>query len=142
MLRFLSICLLVGGPASAWEAGFDGLCTLSHEEVSGEVLVTYDPARALYAITVTRASDAWRGGPVYGIRFSGPFGLTITTDRHRVAGLDVTVVDTGFGNVLNGLARNETATALLGDQAMTVSLDGAAEAVEAFRACALSPRLV
>ncbi|MBO6707236.1 MAG: hypothetical protein JJ912_14180, partial [Roseitalea sp.] len=72
------------------------------------------------------------------MRFDGPIGLTITTDRHIASdeGRSLTVTDSGFGNVLNGLEFNHTATALLGDRAVPVSLDGAAPAVQDFRACA------
>lgn len=48
------------------------------------------------------------------------------------------MTDRGFGN---GLAFNETAIALLGDQAVVLSLAGAAPAVQAFRACTRSLRV-
>ncbi|MEO0383403.1 MAG: hypothetical protein AAF234_07625 [Pseudomonadota bacterium] len=45
------------------------------------------------------------------------------------------MTDRGFGNVL---AFNDTAKALLGEQALVLSLDGAAPAVQAFQACTRS----
>ena len=75
--------------------------------------------------------------PIFAIRFDGPRGLTISTDRHVILddGATLTVTDRGFGNVLNGLEFNDTATALLGDRAVAFALDGAGPAVRAFRAC-------
>jgi hypothetical protein len=77
------------------------------------------------------------------MRFDGPRGNTITTDQHVISGggATVTVTDRGFGNVLNGLEYNRIATALLGDRAVAVSLDGAAPAVREFRACAKGPNV-
>jgi hypothetical protein len=54
-------------------------------------------------------------------------------------GTALTVTDRGFGNVLDGLQHNEAATALAGSASLSVSLDGAAPAVEAFRDCAQTP---
>lgn len=51
------------------------------------------------------------------------------------------MTDRGFGNVLDGLEFNETATALLGDQAVVLSLEGAAPAVQSFRARTRSLRV-
>jgi hypothetical protein len=47
----------------------------------------------------------------------------------------VTVKDSGFGNVLDGLEFNNTATAILGNEAVTFGLENAGPAVRAFRAC-------
>jgi len=63
--------------------------------------------------------------------------LTIGTDRHRLSpdGQTLTVTDTGFGNVLDGLAFNRMATALAAETAVPFDLTGARPAVEAVRAC-------
>ena len=141
VMRFaLALCLLAG-PLHAWEFTADPVCTLSHETEAASVRVTHDPAIPEYAITITRAGAAWPGGPVFAIRFDGPRGLTISTTRHRLgeAGRALTVTDRGFGNVLDGLQFNDTATALLGDAAVAFPLDGAAEPVGRFRACVAAP---
>lgn len=124
-------------PATAWEAGIeDGICVLDHTSPAGAIRVRFDPASALYGIALTRAGS-WQAAPVFSIRFDGPASLTISTTRHQIdlQGQRLVVEDTGFGNVLDGLALNDSATAMLGTQEMTVSLQGAAPEVEAFRRC-------
>ena len=44
----------------------------------------------------------------------------------------MTVKDSGFGNVLGGLEFNNTATAILGNEAVTFGLENAGPAVRAF----------
>lgn len=135
--RAVAVILLSAAPALAWETRPGRVCELIHDGENAFVRVTYDPAIAQYAIEV-RTVEPWPGGPIFAMRFDGPRGLTITTDRHIVSdgGQSLTVTDSGFDNVLNGLEFNHTATALLGDRAVPVSLDGAAPAVQEFRACA------
>jgi hypothetical protein len=127
MLRTLAVLLLTTAPALAWEARSGRICELVHEGESASVRVTYDPAIPEYAIAITPGRP-WRQGPIFAMRFDGPRGSTITTDRHVVSGDGATlsVTDGGFGNVLNGLEFNHTATALLGDRAVAVPLEGAA----------------
>ncbi len=136
MLRAFAVLLLTATPALAWEARSGPVCELTHEGEAGRVRVTYDPAIAEYAIAIT-PDRPWSPGPIFAIRFDGPRGLTISTDRHVIidSGATLTVTDQGFGNVLNGLEFNDTATALLGDRAVAFALDGAGPAVRAFRAC-------
>jgi hypothetical protein len=137
------LCLVLAAtPAAAWEAGRSGtICTLTHiDPEAGEIRLTHDPAGPLYTITVTR-TEPWPDAPVFGIAFGGGAELTITTDRHVLSdeGRALTVTDRGFGNVLAGLALNETATIFAGPAALTVSLEGAAPEVAAFAACELAP---
>ena len=136
MLRALAVLLLTATPALAWEAKTGPICELTHEDEVANVRVTYDPAVAEYAIAIT-PDRPWSPGPVFAIRFDGPRGLTISTGRHVISGegATLTVTDRGFGNVLNGIEFNDTATALLGDRAIAFALDGAGPAVRAFRAC-------
>ena len=136
MLRAFAILLLTASSALAWEARSGDVCELTHEGEAAQVRVTYDPAIPEYAIAIT-PDRPWSPGPLFAIRFDGPRGLTISTDRHVILGdgATLTVTDTGFGNVLNGLEFNYTATALLGDRAIAFALDGAGPAVRAFRAC-------
>ncbi|MEE4118106.1 MAG: excinuclease ABC subunit B [Paracoccaceae bacterium] len=142
-MRRLIACLLpllATAPAPAWEARIGTVCELTHAEAGGEVRVTYDPRVAEYAITIRRAAGAWPEGPIFVIRFNGGRALTIQTDRHALSegGAALTVTDRGFGNVLDGLQFNETATAYLGDIALPFALTGpepAAPAVDEFRRC-------
>lgn len=136
MMRVLAILLLTTAPALAWEAKSGRICELTYDGANTSVRVTYDPAIPEYSIAVT-SQRPWPKGPVFAMRFDGPRGNTIRTDRQVISpdGATVTVTDSGFGNVLNGLEFNITATALLGDRAVTVPLDDAGPAVRDFRAC-------
>ncbi|MBW4707107.1 hypothetical protein KX928_04835 [Roseobacter sp. YSTF-M11] len=137
-MRMILAFLCGATPSQAWEFTPGFPCRLTHAEASVEVVLTFDPTRPLYSITLTLPTR-WPEADVFGLRFTGPAGRTLSTDRHRLSDDDraVTVTDTGFGNVLDGLQFNGTATALLGDRAVSVSLKGAAEPVAAFRRCAL-----
>lgn len=103
------------------------------------MVVSYDPlATPPYRITVTLAEGAWPRTSPYAIRFEGPNGFAITTDRHRFSedGSAVIAEDTGFGNVLRGLEGNFIAAPVLGAVALPVPLAGAEAAVAQFRDCA------
>ena len=138
MRSLLALLLTASAAAASWEFRADPVCTLSHDGAEVAVEVTWDPRRSeAYAITLTREAP-WPAGPVFALRFEGPRGLTISTDRHALGqgGRSLTVTDRGFGNVLNGLEGNGRAVALTGPAAVPFSLDGAAPEVAAFRACA------
>ncbi len=138
MIRGLLVCLLAAPPAAAWEFSADTVCRLSHDEPGVSVTVTYDPGPPQYAISITLPGP-WADGPVFAMRFDGARPNTIHTERHFHPGGDratLSVTDRGFGNVLNGLEFNDTATALIADQEVAIPLDGAAPAVRAFRGCA------
>ncbi|MCI5109980.1 MAG: excinuclease ABC subunit B [Marivita sp.] len=129
--------LLAPLPAAAWEFTPAPICTLFHQDADVAVMVTYDPASGEYAIHLSR-EGGWPNAAVFSMRFEGPRGLTISTTRHVIETEDtrtLTVRDRGFGNVLNGLNFNQRAVAVLGDLEVSMSLDGAAPAVEEFRAC-------
>lgn len=135
------ICLLVWtSPVFAWEFTPGRPCVLTHVEDGAEVTLTHDPAAPLYTITI-RTFAPWPDADAFGIRFDGPAGLTITTDRHVISpdGRALSVADRGFGNVLNGLQQNDTATALVGNTAVTFSLDDADDPVSKFRLCEAIP---
>ncbi len=137
-MRLAVVLCLLALPADAWEFTPAPVCTLSHETPDATVTLTWDPRRPEpYAIAVTRGAS-WAGAPVFAMRFDGPRGNTIVTDRHAISdgGRTLTVTDRGFGNVLDGLEFNDSATALLGEEAVPFPLDGAAGPVRAFRACA------
>ncbi|MEM1363079.1 MAG: hypothetical protein AAGF94_15415 [Pseudomonadota bacterium] len=133
-MRFL-LLLTLATPAAAWEFSVENdTCRLTHTEAEAEAVVTYTPADSLYAITLT-GPETWAPFPFFVIRFDGARPLTITTDRQTYAGSALTVTDRGFGNVLDGLASNQSAIAQLGPQSMAFSLEGAAPEVAKFRAC-------
>ena len=99
--------------------------------------MTYDPATGQYAIALTLASGTWGASPGFSIAFIGERSLRIGTDRHQLSnnGATLTVTDSGFGNVLDGLQFNNDFVAVTDATAMDVPLAGAAEPVAAFRAC-------
>ena len=130
----LALCLPSAAPA--WEFSPTPICTLRQEQNGTLVEVTFEHGSRLYAIAITRA-EPWPVAPGFTITFEGPAGITIGTDRHVLsdAGRTLRVEDTGSGNVLNGLALNQTARARSGAAETTFSLTDAAPEVEAFRAC-------
>lgn len=135
MIALAFACL--ASPVAAWDFTSVPICTLFHQGAEMAVMVTHDPAIGEYTIQLSRDAG-WPEGDVFSMRFEGPRGLIISTDRHRIEAEDprtLTVRDRAFGNVLNGLHFNTRAVAVLGDLEVPVSLDGAAAAVEVFRAC-------
>ena len=140
-MRALPVLLcLLASPVAAWDAWSDGtLCHLDHAEPHVTVELTFDPSGPLYSITLTRADAPWPQAEVFAIAFSLSAPLTISTTRHQLSGASLRVADTGFGNVLDGLSFNETATAQLGDSTVAVDLTGARPEVEAFRDCTRKP---
>jgi len=129
-------------PAAAWEFRAGPVCEMTHAEPAAQVRVTFDPAIGLYAIAIT-LDRPWPSAPVFAIRFD-PNGPAISTGRHVLSddGRTLTVTDSGFGNVLDGLQFNRTATAFVGAMSVTIPLDGpapAAPAVAQFRACPAAP---
>jgi hypothetical protein len=143
MRRLMLIVLVFPAvPALAWDFTPVPVCTIAEDTPELSIRVTYDPAQAEpYMITLTRTALPWPVTDSFGLRFDGPVGLTIGTARHRLSpdGQALSVSDTGFGNVLDGLALNATATALAGEAQIPFGLSGARPAVEAFRACAVAP---
>ena len=142
-MRSVLAFLLMATPALAWKAEVIGqVCVLSHQTDAADVAVRYDPAEQQpYSIAVTRKTTPWGDAPSFAILFEGATPMTIVTDRQILTDdrATLTVSDRGFGNVLNGLAGNETATALLGEDAVSVSLEGAAPEVDRFRDCIVTP---
>lgn len=138
----LTIALTVlSTPATAWEAGVDGvLCTLIHSEDGTDLRLTYDPSVPLYAIAISGPAP-WPISGQFSMQFDGAQPNTITTDRHVLSNDRswLSVSDRGFSNVLDGLQYNDTATAISGDATVRMSLEGAADTVEAFRACRQTP---
>ena len=134
-MRFL-IPFLLASPVSAWEFLPVPICTLTHMEPDVEVVLTFDQSIPEYTLTITRV-DLWPDADVFAMTFIGTRGLTISTDRHTLSddGKSLTVVDSGFGNVLNGLQFGETAVAFSRGLEVDIDLTDAAPAVAAFRDC-------
>ncbi|MCU0829209.1 MAG: excinuclease ABC subunit B [Tabrizicola sp.] len=140
-MRTLLALALLASPAQAWDFTDTPVCTILNDTPILQIRVTYDPSQPEpYAITLTRP-DPWPQTDTFGLSFTGPAAMTIGTGRHQLSNGDrtLTVTDTGFGNVLDGLAYNGTAAALAGDLAVPFDLTGARPAVEAFKACGVVP---
>lgn len=136
-MRFLLAFLCVAAsPVLAWEFSPNPICTLSKESEGFGLIVTYDSRVPEYELVLMR-SVPWPNEATFAIRFDGPRALTISTSRHQLSqgGTVLTVSDRGFGNVLDGLQFNHTATAVTGSATLSVPLDGAGPAVSEFRAC-------
>ena len=142
MIRAAAVLLLAAAPAAAWEFTPSPVCTLSHATDEAEMRVTYDPRAAEpYEMNVTASDAPLPDAPVFSVEFAGPSALTISTNRHRrdPAGGTLSVSDTGFGNVLDGLEFSATAVAVLGERRIPFPLAGAASEVRKFRACTEAP---
>lgn len=135
-MRLVLALLAFGAPAQAWEFTPGPPCLLTHDTGQAQVELTYDPTQPLYTITVTRPQP-WPDAPIFKMRFVGPQWSEIGTGRHVLSEdrRSITVMDRGFGNVLNGLEYNVSAHAILGEAEVVFPLDGAAEPVQKFRAC-------
>jgi len=130
------LCWSVATPSLAWQFTPGIPCTLSHETADVAVELTFDPNAPLYTITLTRPTP-WPDAPLFSMRYQGPFGREISTDRHQLSngGRSLTVADRGFGNVLSGLLQDNAFVAMSGTASVTVPLAGAAQPTAAFAAC-------
>ncbi len=126
---------LLAAPAAAWDFSPTPLCTLRHTTEDADFVITYDAALPEFTLTITLADQFWRVAPVFGMRFDGRKPIAIGTDRHVIDGPTLSVKDSGFGNVLNGLQFNDVVTATAGPLTLTADLSDAAEPVAAFRRC-------
>lgn len=137
LMRTALALLFLASPAAAWEFRASPICTLTDTSDAGEMTVTYDPAITEYAITVTLPDGIWPNGATFAMAFVGDRPINIQTDRFTRSddGRSLTVIDRGFGNVLNGLEFNNRAYAIMGETAMGVPLDGIGPAIAAFRDC-------
>lgn len=135
-MRFFLATALLASPGAAWEFTPGLPCLLTHETAAVQIELTYDPTQPIYTLSLTR-KQPWPDAPVFSMRFDGPNPISIATDRQTFNAdrRTLTVTDSGFGNVLNGLQFNEASTATLGDIAIKIPLSGAARPVAAFRQC-------
>lgn len=137
-MRAALLFLILGTPAHAWTATVGQICTLTHETDAASIVLTYDPAQPLYSLTVTHKTESWTQTPWFAMRFQGANPIEIATPRHVLSdgASSLTVTDSGFGNVLDGLEYNQTAYAFTQDRMTEFPLGGAAPEVRIFRACA------
>lgn len=135
------LLLLVSAlPVQAWEFFPGTPCRLTHETSEVSVELTYDPTVPVYSISLTQPI-AFAPAHIFSMQFQGRAPIGISTGQHQIsnAGRTLTVVDSGFGNVLNGLQFNDRVTATLDDQNITIPLTGAYDPVAAFRECDVLP---
>lgn len=140
-MRVLLAFVLLATSAQAWDFTPTPICTIFNDTPSLSIRVTFDPTQPQpYAISLTRP-DPWPATETFGLSFNGPVAMSISTGRHQLSadGRTLTVTDTGFGNVLDGMAFNGSATAMAGTNSVPFDLTGARPAVEAFRACGVVP---
>ncbi len=137
-LIFLLLALLPF-QAQAWTFTPGQICRLTHETPDAKIELTYDPAKPLYSVTISRAAPLPNVEP-FTMRFIGAAGRVISTRSHTFNDekTAVTAQDQGFGNVLDGLQFNNTAEAILGTTTIQFPLDGAAEPTAQFRKCETS----
>jgi len=121
--------------AIAWEFSPEPICTLTHSNAEADLTITFDASQPLYTLTITLKDGVWAQSPGFGMTFVGPMGLSISTGAHQINGSTLTVSDSGFGNVLNGLEFNTLARSFTEAQVVDMSLQSAAAPVRAFRAC-------
>ena len=136
-MRLTVLAIALPTCALAWEFSPSPLCTLSHQSDGAHVQVTYDPRIPEYRMLLTLQKGSWALSKTFGVAFHGDRPLTIGTDRHEIDDGTLTVSDTGFGNVLNGLEFNQVAIAFTTSQSIELSLTGAAPEVRKFRSCAV-----
>ncbi|MDW3223034.1 MAG: hypothetical protein R8G34_09160 [Paracoccaceae bacterium] len=138
-MRFIVLILMIPNSAYAWEFTAGLPCRLTHQTSEVSLELTYDPTQPLYSISLTK-TQAWPQAGIFEMRFDGPASLAISTERHALgaSGTRLTVTDTGFGNVLDGLQFNHTARVILGNVTVEIPLIGAADPVDAFRRCEVS----
>jgi len=135
-MRPLLSLLLLATPAPAWEFLPTPICTLTHSAGGVDIFVTYDASLPEYTITVTRA-EPWPVGAVFVLGFEGNRPSRLTTEQHELSssGTSLTVRDSGFGNVLDGLEFNAVGIAMVETASVSFDLSNAAPAVQAFRDC-------
>ena len=108
---------------------------LTHETAEVAIELTYDPTVPLYSISLTQPRG-FAPSSVFAMQFNGPMPLGISTDQHQLRnrGRTLTVIYSGFSNILNGLQFNDIVTATLGMQRIEIPLLNATIQFAAFRA--------
>lgn len=138
IMRIALILALMPLPCLAWEFSPDPICTLIHQSDMAEIAVTYDARLPEYALFITLRDGVWADASTFQLIFGGGIGGAIGTTQQTIStdGATLTVRDSGFDNVLDGLEFNRRMGVLTDAQMLfEVLLDDAAPAVQAFRAC-------
>ena len=136
-MRCALILALFPLPAAAWEFSPDPICTLSHQTEALEMVITHDTVERQYTLSIRLKDMVWVPSPTFGVTYSGSQPISIGTTQHRLSKdrQTLSVGDSGFDNVLNGLEFNHTATATTQSQQVSVRTRGIAKPLAAFRAC-------
>ncbi|MEM9785056.1 MAG: excinuclease ABC subunit B [Pseudomonadota bacterium] len=136
-MRFALALIFVTPQAIAWEFSAAPICTLTESTPNGTMTVTYDASLPEYTITITLPDGRWPEAPGFAMAFAGDRPIGIQTDGHELSedGRSLTVTDTGFGNVLNGLEFNMRAYATSGELTVEFGLAGIGPAMRDFRNC-------
>jgi hypothetical protein len=136
-MRLILALALLPLPAAAWEFSPDPMCTLTHQAEDAEIAITYDSAVPQYTLFITLRSGEWPDAAGFQMIFGGGRDVTIGTTLHSLSAdsATLTVRDSGFGNVLDGLEFNDTVVSTSGATTVIADLSDAAPAVQAFRAC-------
>jgi hypothetical protein len=127
---------LLTSPAFAWDFTSGAVCTLSDATDTAEIVLTYDPALPRYTLSIT-TDAAWPVDGTFSMTFANTRPAVIRTDRQTLSqdGMTLSVADSGFGNVLNGLEFGGQIRAAVGDRAVDISSDGIKGPMGAFKAC-------
>ena len=130
-------------PVIAWDFTSNPICSVTHQDETIRVDLTYNHATEIYAISLTKPDAPWAKSDEFSMRFEGHRPKFISTNRHEFSadGRTITAADTGFGNVLDGLQYNTLAAAIAENERIFVSLIGAYPHVEAFRKCVAALRI-
>jgi len=136
-MRIALAFTLLAWPAAAWQFSPSPICTLTETNADGTLTITYDASLPEYTITITLPEATWPDAPDFAMAFAGDRPIGIQTDRHRLSDdrRSLTVTDTGFGNVLNGLEFNLRAYATSGDTTVGFTLTDIGPAIRDFRNC-------
>ncbi|MDX8347914.1 excinuclease ABC subunit B [Cognatiyoonia sp. IB215446] len=136
-MRIAFAFTLFAWPAAAWQFSPSPICTLTETTVDGTLTITYDASLPEYVITITLPDTRWPKAPEFAMAFSGNQPIALRTERHQLSDdrRSLTVTDTGFGNVLNGLEFNLRAYATSGGTTVGFTLTDIGPAIRDFRNC-------
>lgn len=140
-MRLIALLCLFPLPALGWSFSPDPICTLSHQTDAADITITYDANLPEYALIIELRSVLWPVTPSFDMVFLGSNRLHIGTTQHQLSDdrTTLTVRDSGFGNVLDGLEFGAVGVARADRFMVQLDLDDAPAAVQAFRACPTDP---
>lgn len=136
MRKTTLVLTLLATPAFAWEFTSGAVCTLSDSTDAAQIILTYDPALPRYTVSVT-GQAAWPEKGIFAMAFANTRPALIQTTRYTLSddGKTLTVADSGFGNVLNGLEFGEAIRASVGEAFADFTSQGISGPMAAFWAC-------